>query len=532
MRQHLFGLLLASENDIIYMILICVDGTAAEVQKMSKKVLIIMMALVMVFSSFNTQTVYASEAVKPDVPKFKVKVSEDESLFTFTISKTSNADGYRIYAKEPGSSKYRTVATIKKNGKKARTYKYSPFNPGQYTFKIKAYHKNGKSKAWSDVSEVKKITVKSDILSRVPVGIRFADDTATEFRFGNGNPGGSDRDRYKFEYECDEDFENAEIRLFIVNSDGTRADDPLFNYDDVQMTVGATRLGECYAVLYAFGKSTDVDLRNPLARSQMIKLTCMDENGNTGPKYGDITFKDGYAYFGTAPTELVTDKELKSKIIHTADRDHQYFLLDGEVYIYDEKFDVGPFRYVPAEWRILEQTDDYVLLMNNSIIGGGGYDGYKETKNTTWKTSCLYYMLNRYNDYPKDERTFDPLLLLGDAQRALMDMDICGVKTKVGIPTMEMLTDKAYGFSTKAAADKSRIVSPSKFYDIVTNHNATRHGLKLFGCYWVANEKAGETICVDQNGKILVGEFYCNVYEIGVVNVIKVDLKLCNVINK
>ena len=180
---------------------------------MSKKVLIIMMALVMVFSSFNTQTVYAGEAVKPDVPKFKVKVSEDESLFTFTISKTSNADGYRIYAKEPGSSKYRTVATIKKNGKKARTYKYSPFNPGQYTF-------------------------------------------------------------------------------------------------------------------------------------------------------------------------------------------------------------------------------------------------------------------------------------------------------------------------------KSRIVSPSKFYDIVTNHNATRHGLKLFGCYWVANEKAGETICVDQNGKILVGEFDCNVYEIGVVNVIKVDLKLCNIINK
>ena len=229
-------MLLASENDIIYMILICVDGTAAEVQKMSKRVLIIMMALVMVFSSFNTQTVYAGEAVKPDVPKFKVKVSEDESLFTFTISKTSNADGYR--------------------------------------------------------------------------------------------------------------------------------------------------------------------------------------------------------------------------------------------------------------------------------------------------------MLNRYNDYPKDERTFDPLLLLGDAQRTLMDMDICGVKTKVGIPTLEMLTSKTYGFSGLKSADKSRIVSPSKFYDIVTNHNATRHGLKLFGCYWVANEKAGETICVDQNGKILVGEFDCNVYEIGVVNVIKVDLKLCNIINK
>ncbi|MCR4624829.1 MAG: hypothetical protein K5795_02515 [Lachnospiraceae bacterium] len=499
---------------------------------MSKKVLILLMTLIMVFSSFNMQPIHADEAVKPDSPSFKLKVSEDESVFTFTISKTSNADGYRIYAKEPGSKKYRIVATIKKNGKKARTCTYSPFNPGQYAFKIKAYHKNGKSKVWSDASAVKKITVKSDILSRVPVGIRFADDTVTEFRFGNDNPGGSDRDRYKFEYECDEDLENAEIRLFIVNSDGTRADDPLFNYDDVQMTIGATRLGECYAVLYAFGKSTDVDCRNPVARSEMIKLTCMDENGNTGPKYADITFRDGYAYFGTAPTELVTDKELKSKIINTADRDHEFYLLDGDVYRYDGKFDLGPFKYVPAEWRILEQTDDYVLLMNNSIIGGGGYDGYKETKTTTWKTSCLYYMLNHYNDYTKDEKTFGPVLRLDNEQRVLMDMDICGVNTKVGIPTLELLTDKKYGFSTSLAADKNRIVSPSIYSDLGTNHNATRHGLKLFGCYWVANEKAGETICVDQNGKILVGEFDCNVYEIGVVNVIKVDLKLCNVINK
>ncbi len=498
---------------------------------MAKKLLVLLAILVTIFSSFNIQSSQGAEAVKPAIPKFKLKVSEDESLFTFTISKTSNADGYRIYAKEPGSNKFRIVATIKKNGKKARTYTYSPFNPGQYSFKIKAYHKIKKNKVWSDVSDVKKTTVKSDILSRVPVGIRFAKDTLTEFRFGNDNPGGSDRDRYKFEYECDEGLENAEIRLFIVNSDGTRANDAPFNYDDAQLTVGATRLGECYAVLYAFGKSTDVDYRNPLARSEMIRLKCMDEKGNTGPKYADITFKNGYAYFGLAPTKLITDKDLKAKIL-AADRDHEFYLLDGDIYRYDGKFDIGPFKYVPAEWRILEKTDDYVLLMNNSIIGGGGYDGYKETKTTTWKTSCLYYMLNHYNDYTKSEKTFGPVIRFDEEQRVLMDMDILGVKTKVGIPTLEMLTNKAYGFSTSLAADENRIVSPSKYYDIGTNHKATRHGLILFGCYWVANEKAGETICVDQKGKILVGEFDCNVYEIGVVNVIKVDLTLCNVINK
>ncbi len=498
---------------------------------MIKKVLILLTALAIVFTSFDILPVGAAEAVKPDVPKFKVEVSGDESVFTFTISKTLNADGYRIYAKEPGSSKYRIVATIKKNGKKARTYTYSPFNPGNYTFKIKAYHKNRKSKVWSDTSAVKKITVKSDIFSRVPVGIRFAEGIRTDFKQDMEEPGGSDKNKYKLEYEVDEGLEDAEIRMFIVNSDGTRTTDRTpFTYDDVQASVGFFEQGECYAVLYAFGKSADVNLRNPLARSEKLKLRAVDENGNSVVKYADITFKNGYAYFGTAPTELVTDKALKAKIIATT-ADHGVFTYKGEKYIYDDKFDVGPFKYVPAEWRILEQTDDYVLLMNNCIIGGGGYDGWREAKTTTWKTSCLYYMLNRYNDYTKSERTFDPLLKI-PADNVLIEMDICGVKTKVGIPTVELLTDKGYGFSTSKGADSNRVVTPSKHYDIITNHKATRGSLKLYGMYWVANEKAGETICVDQNGKILVGPFECNVYELGVVNVIKVDLTHCNVINE
>ena len=497
---------------------------------MTKKALLLLTVFLMVLSSFSIQPVDAADAVKPETPEFGLKVSKDESKFTFTISKTLNADGYRIYAKEPGSSKYRIVTTIKKNGKKARTYTYSPFNPGKYSFKIKAYHKNGKSKIWSNVSATTKVTVKSDIFSRVPVGIRFAEGIRTEFKSDLVEPGGSDKYKYTLEYEVDQGLEDAQIRLFIVNADGTRTDNAPFSYDDVNTSVGFYDQGECDAVLYAFGKSADVNLRNPLARSEKIRLRAVDENGNTTPKYADIIFENGYAYFGTAPTELITDKALKAKIIATTS-DHGIFTYNEEQYIYDDKFDVGPFKYVPAEWRILEQTDDHVLLMNNCIIGGGGYDGYRETKTTTWKTSCLFYMLNRYNDYTKSERTFDPLLKLPD-ERVLIEMDICGQKTRVGIPTVEMLTDKAYGFSTSKATDGNRIVTPSKHYDIITNHKATRHGISLYGIYWAANEKPGETVCVDQNGRILVGEFDCNVYEIGVVNVIKVDLTRCNVIRR
>ena len=472
----------------------------------------------------------ADETITPATPQFTIEVAEHEELFTFTIEKTTNADGYRIYAKEPGSSKYRIIATIKKNGKAERTYTYSPFNLGKYSFKIKAYHKNGSKKTWSKASTVVKVNIQNDIFSRVPVGIRFAEDTKTEFRCGGDDIGENEDNPYTFEYECDEKYKDAEIRLFIVRDDGMRRDDQPFLVDEYEKTVVATRMGEAYAVLYAIGKSTDVNFRNPLARSEKLLLKSMDENGNTAPpepKYADITFKDGYAYFGYAPTELVTDKALKAKIISQTENKGGMYEYNGERYQYDSKDDIGPFKYVPAEWRILKKTDDYALLMSNYIVNGGGYDGYQETKTTTWKTSCLYYMLNDYNGYTKSERTFGPMLEV--SERVLLEMDICGQKTKVGIPTIEMLTNKKYGFSTSKSADKNRIVEPSQMYDLVTNHKATRNGISLYGLYWVANEKAGEAVCVDQKGNILVGKLPCNVYEIGVVNVVKVDLKHCNV---
>ena len=423
---------------------------------------IFILSLILVIAILHDAPALAAETITPDTPEFSIEVSEHEELFTFTIQKTANADGYRIYAKEPGSKKYRIIATIKKSGKAERTYTYSPFNLGKYSFKIKAYHKNGGKKTWSKASSVVKIYVKNDIFSRVPVGIRFAEDTQTEFRCGGDSIGETEDNPYTFEYECDEKYKDAEIRLFIVSGDGMRLDDQPFLIDGCEKTLVATRMGEAYAVLYAFGKSTDVNLRNPLARSEKILLKSMDENGNTAPpepKYADITFKDGYAYFGYAPVEYVSDKNLKAKILATpADMsEHEY---NGDRYFYDAKDDLGPFKYVPAEWRVLKKTDDYALLMSNYIINGGGYDGYQETKTTTWKTSCLYYMLNDSHNYTKSEKTFGSKLEVSD--RVLMEMDICGQKTKLGIPTVEMLTNKKYGFSTSKSADKNRIVEPSK----------------------------------------------------------------------
>ena len=74
---------------------------------MTKKILVLLIALATLFTSFNALPVQADEAVKPAAPKFKLKISEDESLITITISKNADADGYRIYAKEPGIGKIR-----------------------------------------------------------------------------------------------------------------------------------------------------------------------------------------------------------------------------------------------------------------------------------------------------------------------------------------------------------------------------------------------------------------------------------------
>ncbi|MCR4992403.1 MAG: hypothetical protein K6A45_05110 [Lachnospiraceae bacterium] len=222
----------------------------------------------------------ASTPITPDTPVFTIEVSEHEETFTFTIQKTTNADGYRIYAKEPGSKKYQSIATIKKSGKAERTYTYTPFNPGKYSFKIKAYHKNGSKKTWSKASSVVKVKVENDIFSRVRVGIRFAEDTKTEYSVGGDSVGENEDNPYTFEYECDEEYKDAEIVLYIVNADGTRREDTPFLIDYYDHTLAATRMGEGYAVLYAFGKGTDANIRNPLARSEKILLKAMDENGN------------------------------------------------------------------------------------------------------------------------------------------------------------------------------------------------------------------------------------------------------------
>ncbi len=95
----------------------------------------------------------------PARPVIGVKVS-NKGKITVTIDKNADASGYRIYVKKPGSSKYKKLKTIKKNGKKVRKYSFTPSEPGEYSFKVKAYSKNDGEKVWSKASKAVKAVVR------------------------------------------------------------------------------------------------------------------------------------------------------------------------------------------------------------------------------------------------------------------------------------------------------------------------------------------------------------------------------------
>ena len=95
----------------------------------------------------------------PARPVIGVKVS-NKGKITVTIDKNADASGYRIYVKKPGSSKYKKLKTIKKNGNKVRKYSFTPSEPGEYSFKVKAYSKNDGEKVWSKTSRAVKAVVR------------------------------------------------------------------------------------------------------------------------------------------------------------------------------------------------------------------------------------------------------------------------------------------------------------------------------------------------------------------------------------
>ena len=95
----------------------------------------------------------SNTAVKPGKPEISAKVKENGKI-TVSIGKTDNTSGYRIYIKKPGSSKYTRLKTIKKSGKKIRTYTFTAADKGKYTIKVRAYNIVDGKKVWGPYKNV------------------------------------------------------------------------------------------------------------------------------------------------------------------------------------------------------------------------------------------------------------------------------------------------------------------------------------------------------------------------------------------
>ncbi len=98
-------------------------------------------------------------AASTKVGKPDISASANDSIITLRIGKTKNAEGFRIYAKEPNAQKYEKLETITQDGKKERTYSYTANESGEYAFKVKGYNKSTGETIWGEYSSVTKISV-------------------------------------------------------------------------------------------------------------------------------------------------------------------------------------------------------------------------------------------------------------------------------------------------------------------------------------------------------------------------------------
>ena len=141
--------------------------------KSTGKTALFITALLLVLCLPGLCTVLKAEASsKPGKPSFTVSTNKKGTKVTVTISKTDNAQGYRIYIKKPGDEKFEKLTTIKLDGTSDRSYTTKKLSAGTYSFKVRAYSKSGSKTVWGKYSKVKTITLKkTDSAKKSIVGV-------------------------------------------------------------------------------------------------------------------------------------------------------------------------------------------------------------------------------------------------------------------------------------------------------------------------------------------------------------------------
>ena len=93
-------------------------------------------------AALKTDPVQAASK-KPGKPSVTLSAGTDNKSITVSIAKTKNAEGYLIYMKAETDSKFKKVKTLKKDGTAVRTCTIKDLAEGKYSFKVRAYLKQG-----------------------------------------------------------------------------------------------------------------------------------------------------------------------------------------------------------------------------------------------------------------------------------------------------------------------------------------------------------------------------------------------------
>ncbi len=130
--------------------------------KALKKTIVLFLAVTIILSLLPLNVIIA--ASKPKKPKISLSITEDGYRIKVNISKTTGADGYRIYIMSSYDEKYKKLTDINLNGKKARTYTVDNLKTGHYYFKVRAYKNSKGKKVWGAKSKTKDI-----LLNNAPI---------------------------------------------------------------------------------------------------------------------------------------------------------------------------------------------------------------------------------------------------------------------------------------------------------------------------------------------------------------------------
>lgn len=101
-----------------------------------------------------------NDASKPAKPAIEAKLAKgSNNAVTITAKKTSGAEGYRFYIKGENDEKYKNVKEMAVPGGKEASYTCEDLEPGQYSFKVRAYKEVNGEKVFGEYSSAKYVTV-------------------------------------------------------------------------------------------------------------------------------------------------------------------------------------------------------------------------------------------------------------------------------------------------------------------------------------------------------------------------------------